>query len=139
MSEQNRLRREKLQVWLVEEEKELLMRNAASYGLSQSEYIRKLIFAESITGRYYTMDKEQGKRLLYEVNRIGNNINRIAYNTNAKAYAAHADWAELQANFNELLTLLGQVPFLKRSEQEAWKKQAFALLNKSQIHWNRQE
>lgn len=131
MAEKHRLRHVKLQVWLVAEEKDLLVHNAAFYGLSSSEYIRKLILAESIFGRHFVMDKEQGKQLLFEINKIGNNINQIAYNTNAKAFASHTDWQRLQGKYFDLLTLLGQIPFLTKAEQEEWKKRAFDLLHQS--------
>lgn len=130
LSEEQRLRKNQLRVWLLDEEKQLLVKAAFEYGMSQADYVRQLILAESIGGRHCTMDKEQGKQLLYELNRIGNNINQIAYNTNAKSFATHADWAELKSCYEELLVLIGQFPFLDKEAQEEWQRQIFTLLPK---------
>lgn len=106
----------------------MLAKNAFEYGLSQSDYLRQLILSESIMGRHWTMDKEQGKQIIYELNRIGNNINQIAYNTNAKTFAANPDWAELKKNFLELLGLVGKLPFLEKEAQEEWLIHIYTLL-----------
>ena len=130
MADENRLRREQLRVWLVEEEKQMLIKNAYEHNLSQSEYIRKLIIADSIVGRQWTMDKDIGKQLLYELNRIGNNINQIAYNTNVKAFASHHDWMQLKDDYFKLLELIGKFPFLDEEGRAAWQQQIFTLLQK---------
>ena len=128
MAEEERIRQHQLRVWLLEEEKEILKQRAFEYGLSLSDYIRQLIMAESIVGRHWTMDKEQGKELLFELNRIGNNINQIAYNTNAKTFAANPDWAELKENYFKLLGLIGKLPFLEKEAQEEWLIHIYTLL-----------
>lgn len=48
MAESHRLRSHKLQVWLVEEERQLLIKNAYEHGLSQADYVRKLIMCEGL-------------------------------------------------------------------------------------------
>ena len=130
MSEKERMRKEQLRVWLLEEEKQMLLKGAEECGLSQADYIRQLIMAAGITGRHWTMDKEQGMQIIYEINKIGTNINQIAYNTNAKTFAAHADWEELRENYFKLLRLIGRFPFLDKEAQEEWQQQIFTLLPK---------
>lgn len=128
MADEERLRKHQLRVWLLEEEKEILKQRAFEYGLSQSDYIRQLIVAESIVGRHWTMDKEQGKQLLFEINRIGNNVNQIAYNTNAKTFTASSDWVQLKKDFLDLLGLIGKLPFLEKEAQEEWLTHIYMLL-----------
>lgn len=130
MAEKDRIRNNKVQLWLVEEEKQLLIKGAFEHGLSQSEYLRQLIVAGSVTGRHWTMNEEQGKQLLYEINRIGNNINQVAYNTNVQAYASHSDWEKLEQNYKELLKLFAEIPFLEKEKKEEWQQQVSMLLNK---------
>ena len=126
----NRSREYQVKFWLFEEEKQMLIKSCYEANLSQSDYLRQLIMAGSISGRQWTMNEEQGKKLLYEINRIGNNINQIAYNTNAKAFASHADWEALKEKYYELLNLLGAIPFLSKEAQEEWQLQAYMLLQK---------
>lgn len=130
MTEENRMRTHKATVWLLDEEVALLKKNSFEFGLSQSDYLRKLILYGGMVGRQWTMDKEQGKNLIYELNRIGNNINQIAYNTNAKTFAAHSDWQELKEDYFKLLELIGKFPFLDKEAQEEWQQQIFTLLRK---------
>lgn len=130
MSEKNRIRTNKVNVWLLDEELALLKKNSFELGLTQADYLRKLIVYGGMVGRQWTMDKEQGKKLLYELNKIGNNINQIAYNTNAKTFASHSDWEELKDNYFKLLELIGWFPFLDKEAQEEWQQQIFMLLHK---------
>lgn len=83
MAEKDRVRTEQFRFTLLPEEDAMLTKNAFEYGLSKSEYLRKLILAESLSGKQWHMDRDQAKQLIYEVNRIGNNVNQIAYNTKA--------------------------------------------------------
>lgn len=39
-------------------ENAMLTKNAFEYGLSKSEYLRKLILAESLTGKQWHMDRD---------------------------------------------------------------------------------
>lgn len=82
MGNESRIRTEKYLLTLLPEESAMLTKNAYEYGMSKAEYLRKLILAESLSGKQWHMDREQAKELIYEVNRIGNNVNQIAYNTN---------------------------------------------------------
>ena len=74
MAEKDRVRTEQFRFTLLPEENAMLTKNAFEYGLSKSEYLRKLILAESLTGKQWHMDRDQAKQLIYEVNRIGNNV-----------------------------------------------------------------
>lgn len=130
MAESHRLRTHKLQIWLVEEERQLLIKNAYEHGLSQADYIRKLILSEGLMRGLWTMDKSIGKEFLYEINRIGNNINQIAYNTNYQRFASHEDWKALEKSYYELLALLGEIPFLENNKKEEWEQRVSTLLQK---------
>lgn len=130
VAEKHRVRTFNIQVKLLEEENAMLTKNAYEQGLSKAEYLRTLIMAGGLIGRQWTMDKEQGERLIYEMNRIGNNINQIAYNTNAKTYAANSDWAELKREFIKLLDMIGEIPFLSEEAREEWQQRIFTLLPK---------
>ena len=130
MAEKDRIRTHKVNVWLLDEEKALLQKQAYELGLSQSDYLRKLILYGGMFTSHFSMDKEQANKLLYELNRIGNNINQIAYNTNAKTFAAKGDWVELKKNYFKLLELVGTLPFLDKEAQEEWLTQVYTLLPK---------
>ena len=68
MAEKDRVRTEQFRFTLLPEENAMLTKNAFEYGLSKSEYLRKLILAESLTGKQWHMDRDQAKQLIYEVN-----------------------------------------------------------------------
>lgn len=128
MSEKHRIREKKFSLYLMEEEYEYLKKGAYEFDLSLSDYLRQLIVASRIVGRHWTMDKEEGKRMLYEINRIGNSLSQIAYNVNSRSVVLPNDWKQIKSNYFEMLYLLGQIPFLKDSEKELWAIQATDLL-----------
>lgn len=126
----DRTRTESFMLMLLPEEKALLEKGAYELGYSKAEYLRNLIVYGSMYGRHWSMDKEQGKQLLYEVNRIGNNINQIAYIVNTQSHATRAEFDGLLREYNNLLILLGKIPFLDKEAQEEWQRQIFTLLPK---------
>ena len=128
MSEKHRIRTKKFSLYLLEEEYEYLRKGAFEYDLSLSVYLRQLIVAGEIRGRHWTMDKEQGKQILQELNHIGNNINLIAYQSYGASSVLPDDWKQLKKSYFELLTLLGKLPFLTTSTQEQWAILATELL-----------
>ena len=130
MAEKDRIRTEQFRFTLLPEESAMLTKNAFEHGLSKADYLRKMILLDSVLESFWTMDKEQGKELLYEVNRIGNNINQIAYNTNSQKYASGKDWEALEKSYYELLSILGKIPFLQKGEIEEWQQQIFTLLHR---------
>ena len=128
MAEKHRIRTEKYLLTLLPEESALLKKNAYEFDLSRAEYLRQLIVYGAILGRHWTMDKEQGKQLVFELNRIGNNLNQIAYNTNERKYAIDEDWKAVKENYFEFLELFGKIPFLEKSEQSKWKEILLELM-----------
>lgn len=124
----DRIRSESFMLMLLPEEKALLEKGAYELGYTKAEYLRNLIVYGGMFGRHWSMDKEQGKQLLYEVNRIGNNINQIAYIVNTQGHATRAEFDGLLSEYNKLLVLLGKVPFLNKEAQEEWQRQIFTLL-----------
>lgn len=130
MAEKSRIRTEKYLLTLLPEEAAMLKKNAYEFDLSRADYLRQLIMYGGIVGRQWTMDEEQGKQLLYEINRIGNNLNQIAYNTNAKKYASNEDWKAVKENYFEFLSLFGKIPFLEKGVVDEWQQQISTLLRK---------
>ena len=128
MAEKDRVRTEQFKMTLLPEERALLEKNAFELGLSKADYLRKIILYGSIVGQHPVIDKDTGEKLLYEVNRIGNNINQIAYNTNAKMYASGADWREVKKDAFAILELLGSLIEIDRSEWEEWQQRVYTLL-----------
>ena len=120
MAESDRIRTKKFSVYLLPEEDAMLQKNSEEYGLSKSDYVRKLILYGGITGRQWMMDKEEGKKLLYEINKIGNNLNQIAYRTNVQMAATYSDLMQVIENYREFLRLVGKLPFLDESAQGEW-------------------
>ena len=121
MAEKDRVRTEQFRFTLLPEENAMLTKNAFEYGLSKSEYLRKLILAESLTGKQWHMDRDQAKQLIYEVNRIGNNVNQISSNK---------DWGELQTKYFELMTLFCQFALRENGEEKLWYKKILELMPK---------
>lgn len=130
LAEEDRIRTEQFRFYLLPEEKAMLEKNAYELGLSKADYLRNVIMYGKFIGRHFVMDKEQGKQLIFEINRIGNNINQIAYRTNAKMYAGNSEWQELRENYFELLSLLGKLPFIDEGVKDEWQQQISTLLRK---------
>ena len=138
MANGNRIRTEKYLLTLVPEEKALLEKNAFELHLSKADYLRKIILYGSIVGQHPVIDKATGEKLLYEVNRIGNNINQIAYNTNAKKYATDIDWREIKNEVFLILELLGGLIDMDRDEFVEWENSVIQCIRKHQ-HLLKQE
>lgn len=100
----SRIRSKKLQVYLSEEETELLKKKADSFGLSMSDYLRSLIVHGSVKAQS-RLTNEQFQALLNEMNHIGVNINQIAYRVNAARNANREDFNDLKMEFENLLNL----------------------------------
>lgn len=80
MAEKDRLRKNKIQVFVSESELQVARDKAEYCGLTMSDYIRKQI-TDGVVIRYQRFDI---KELSYELNKIGININQIARNVNEK-------------------------------------------------------
>lgn len=79
---------------LTPKQRALLRTNAELAGLSQSEYVRRLIEGKRITS---AGQKKQVDRLLYELSKIGTNINQIAHALNGHFYSYPADAEEMKS------------------------------------------
>lgn len=102
--EDSRDRRHKLQVWLLREEYDLLVKKADSFGMTISDYVRSLI----VWGRAKEKSKltdEQFQALLNEMNHIGVNINQIARRINEARQASRDDFDTLEFQYEQLLHL----------------------------------
>lgn len=100
----NREREKHFQVRLTEEEFELLESKAKGFGLTKTEYIRKLIVFGRVRPKSKLTD-EQFREMLLEMNHIGTNINQIAYRVNAARNANKDDYMELKVAYHSLLDL----------------------------------
>lgn len=128
MAEKDRLRTEQFLLRMLPEEKAMLEKNAFELGLSKADYLRKTILYGEIIGQHPVIDKEQGRELLYEVNRIGNNINQIAYRSNVSRIVKESDWKEVRGECMKILLLLGKLIHMDRSEFEEWQQQIYTQL-----------
>lgn len=77
---------EKFLIRMTSEDKELLRAKADKAGLTQSEYVRKLIRGEKIH-EHSIQNINMLKGLIGETNKIGVNINQIVHNANMGKYS----------------------------------------------------
>lgn len=130
MAEKDRIRTTQFKFTLLEEEKALLDKNASEFGLSRADYLRKIILYGGMTIRPYALKEEDNRKLIYELNKIGNNINQIAYNTNVKSHTSNAEMQSLKKYYFQLLKMIGELPFMDEVIREEWQRQVFALIPK---------
>mgnify|MGYP002519258935 CR=1 FL=1 len=97
-----RKRNRKLNVYLFDEELEILNAKADEAELSKSEYIRNMILFGAAHERT-VFSKEETAALHYEINKIGNNLNQIAYRANSNKTIDDRDFQSLYANYVDLL------------------------------------
>lgn len=64
--------------YLTKRENQRLKEKCETLGIKESEYVRSLINGHNPKGK----PSKELNRLIYEINRIGNNINQIAYISN---------------------------------------------------------
>lgn len=128
VGEEHRIRTCQFKVTLLPEEKAMLDFRASEFGLSKTEFLRKLILADTLMGSHRTMDKEQAEKLIYHVGKIGTNINQIAYNTNVKAYTTKDDYERLYRCFFDLLDVVANIPYFEIEEREKWQQRISMLL-----------
>lgn len=98
-----RQRDRKLNVYLLEEEWEILQAKKDEAGMSQSDYVRNMILFGAAHERTI-FSKETEKKLIYELNKIGTNLNQIAARANASKNVDKRDFDTLYQNYLELLT-----------------------------------
>ena len=104
MSEQHRKRTKCIRVKVFEEELKILEDQCEKFSMSKSEFLRNCILFGGIYSQE-KMNKEELKKFLYELNRIGNNINQIAYNTNSKKSTDKEDMLQLTEEFKSFMKL----------------------------------
>lgn len=106
MGEKHRYRKERFGMRLFPEEMRILEKKAAAQGVSKTDYVRDLILFGNVreTKRNILSD-ENFQKLLYEINRIGNNINQIAYNSNLKKSTGKEEIKALSESYDSLLQL----------------------------------
>jgi hypothetical protein len=102
MGEDTRIRRRQFKLHLLEDEMLLLERKANQATMTKTEFVRRVILYGQANGDTL-FSKEDAERIVYELNRIGNNINQIAYRVNAAKSTDMEDYDLLLFNFNELL------------------------------------
>ena len=129
MGEEHRIRTYQFKVTLLPEERAMLEANAAYYGLTKSDYLRKLILAETLLNNRHSVDKESVKQILYLLGKIGTNINQIAYNTNVKADASKEDYRRLYRCFLDLLDIIAHSPYVDAEVGDGWQQHISMLLN----------
>lgn len=128
MAEKNRIRTDRFSLTLLPEEKEMLARNAEKFGLSRTEYLRRLVVFGEITG-HPLLDPETGKELIQGLSRISENVKTIAYNTPPELMAQHPEWSRLEKDYMEVLGMIGQLTYLTREEEGQWQQQVYARLH----------
>ena len=104
MAEKNRGRTKALYIRLYEEEWNILEHKAKMIGKSKSEFIRDGILLNEVQRKPIWQD-ENFKKLLYELNRIGNNLNQIAYNANLKKSTGKEEIYALREKYGVSLSL----------------------------------
>lgn len=93
--EKNRSRTHKINVFLSDREFEIFEKKIAKLGISKSEYIRNCILF-GFPGRKTNFSDEEADRIVYEMNRIGNNVNQIARYVNKEHDAQQAEIEEVK-------------------------------------------
>ncbi|MBP3197612.1 MAG: MobC family plasmid mobilization relaxosome protein [Butyrivibrio sp.] len=102
MAEKKRLRDKKLTIFLLEEELEILKAKCDEFGISYSDYFRQLITFGSVKQSSKKDSKEEQKKFMYEVNRIGGNINQIAHRVNSNRIESKKDYEDLMMEMSHL-------------------------------------
>lgn len=100
----NRIRSNRIEFCLLDEELEILELKAHEAGLSKSALLRNLILYGAAHKRTVFSD-EYAEKIRYEINRIGNNINQIAYWANS---LKQIDREKLDAIMRDYDNLLGE-------------------------------
>lgn len=105
MEKANRNNPIQLKVWISEKESELLDQKISKLGITKSQYVRNCILYGSTVKKTMFSD-EKADRIIYEMNRIGNNINQIAHFVNMEHTVAPDDFERIRKLVNALNDLL---------------------------------
>lgn len=96
------LRKRYFHLHLLDEEFDILNMKASTAGMSKSQYLRNMILYGAAHKRSL-LTQEESEKVLYELNRIGNNINQIAWRANTLKGADKNTLLELKEQFDLLL------------------------------------
>ena len=91
--------------FLSEQEAVLFEQKTKELGISKSQYIRNCILYGSTVKKTLLSD-ERADRIIYEMNRIGNNINQIARFVNKEHTVEADDYERIRKLVNALNDLL---------------------------------
>ena len=108
MGEQHRIRTDRFCLTLLSEERALLDKSAFEFGLSKTEYLRRLIVYGGIKDAPL-LSKEDTDQIIQRLSQIGNEIALADYDT-----ADPQDWEELKLALYDVLARLGELPYMGR-------------------------
>lgn len=129
MSEKHRIRTDKFAITLLPEEREILSQSAQKYGLSKTEYLRRLILFGGITGQPL-LDKEDVQKLTLELSQINSSIKLLSYSLDIGSSLQDQRIAHLETACIRLLSLIGELAYLKQEDRIKWQQQVSMLLHK---------
>ena len=101
----NRNRNVGFHFFLSEQEAEIFEQKCKQLGISKSEFIRNCILYGSTVKKTLFSD-ERADRIIYEMNRIGNNINQIARFVNKDHSVGSDDYERIRKLVSALNDLL---------------------------------
>lgn len=121
MNTKKRYRNNRFELRLFDEEVEILEDKAKAQGLSKTEYIREIIlYSEVKESKRNILSDANFMKLLYEINRIGNNINQIAYNSNLIKSTGKQEIKELKLQYENLLQLYTDTFVFQGEEKDGY-------------------
>lgn len=97
-----RVRNESIKLRCTEYEKLEIERAASENNMNVNSYVLKM----TLEGCVVNVDFSELKKLIYEVNRIGNNVNQIAYHANRDNAIYEDDIKEVKKQIDLLWALL---------------------------------
>ena len=105
MEKVNRNKPIQLKVWISEQESKLLDQKISELGITKSQYVRNCILYGSTVKKTMFSD-EKADRIIFEMNRIGNNINQIARFVNKEHTVESDEYEQIRKLVNALNDLL---------------------------------
>lgn len=104
LSEEKRKRKRKLNVYLLDEELEILNAKADEAEMTKSDYIRNVILFGA-AHRMSMFSKETEREIIFNLGKIGTNLNQIAARANSSKIVDARDFDNLYQNYIELLAV----------------------------------
>lgn len=103
MSAPFRNRDRQFTVYLLEEEMAILEAKKDEAGMTKSEYIRNMIIFGAAHERTI-FSKVDAEKMIYEINRIGNNLNQVAYRANSSKNIDQHAFITMYDSYMQLLS-----------------------------------